>query len=200
MRHQVTGAAGRPRPRSPRRRRATWPISINAVFVVVGVLIVVFLGAPPVLRWLSRPESTASAATRAGVGCSSMEEVAYHVHAHLALFIEGQPRPVPANLGISRSCIAWLHTHDTSGILHIEAPGPHTYPLGAFFELWGQPLSPTQLLDRSTDADHRVVAYVNGEQFQGDPRQVPLDPHTVIVLEYGPPFVPPESFTFPSGL
>jgi hypothetical protein len=129
-----------------------------------------------------------------------MEQLAYHVHAHLAIYADGQPVAVPGNIGIERTCISWLHTHDDSGVLHIEAPAARTYNLGAFFHVWGQPLDATHLLDRTADGQHEVQAFVNGQRFAGAPEAIPLNPYAVIVLEYGPPFVPPPAYTFPSGL
>ena len=134
------------------------------------------------------------------IGCSQMEQLAYHVHAHLAIFVDGQAVTVPANIGIREDCIVWLHTHDTSGILHVEAPEPRTYTLGAFFQIWGQPLDATHLLDRQADDQHQIRAYVNGEPYTGPPQDIPLDPRAVIVLEYGPPFVDLPPFDFPPGL
>ncbi|MBI4491211.1 MAG: hypothetical protein HY690_00245 [Chloroflexi bacterium] len=134
------------------------------------------------------------------VGCSTTEQLGYHVHAYVAIFVEGQPVVVPANIGLRRECIGWLHTHDASGILHVEAPAPHAYTLGTFFRLWGRPIDATHLLDRVADEQHEVVAYVNGQQFAGAPETIPLDRHAAIVLEYGPPFVPPPAYTFPPGL
>jgi hypothetical protein len=134
------------------------------------------------------------------VGCSSMEQLAYHVHAHLAIYVEGQPVSVPANIGIQRVCISWLHTHDDSGIIHVEAPAARTYSLGAFFRVWGQPLDQAHLLDGTVDGEHEIRAFLNGQPFGGAPESIPLEPHAVIVLEYGPPFVSPAPYTFPTGL
>ena len=81
-----------------------------------------------------------------------MEQLSYHVHAHLALFVEGQPVEVPGGIGIRADCFSWLHTHAPDGILHVEAPAPHTYTLGDFFRVWGRPLDASHLLDRTADA------------------------------------------------
>ena len=66
-----------------------------------------------------------------------MEQLAYHVHAHLQVFVDGQPRVLPAGIGIpqpvsqqtpegpfvgSGRCFYWMHTHTTDGIIHIESP------------------------------------------------------------------------------
>ena len=41
--------------------------------------------------------------------------------------------------------IAALHTHDASGIVHIESPDKRDYTLGQFFDVWGVRLSSTCL-------------------------------------------------------
>jgi hypothetical protein len=38
------------------------------------------------------------------------------------------------------SCFMWLHTHSADGIIHTESPVNRVCALGAFFDLWGQPL------------------------------------------------------------
>jgi len=74
-----------------------------------------------------------------------------HVHPHLAIFYNGKQIQVPQFIGfapsLAGSCLYWIHTHDASGVIHIEAPdlsppqgGPFT--LGMLFDIWGQPLQP----------------------------------------------------------
>jgi hypothetical protein len=148
-----------------------------------------------------------------GIACQTGEQLAYHVHAHLAVYSNGALRAVPRGIGItpptqeqnsstegpfiaSGSCFYWLHTHTQDGIIHIESPTPKTYNLGNFFDIWGQPLTSTQV----STALGNVTAYVNGKQYTGDPRSIPLTAHAVIQLDVGSPTVPPKSFSFPQGL
>ena len=42
-------------------------------------------------------------------------------------------------------CLYWLHTHDSTGVVHIESPVQRGYTLGQFFDVWGRPLSATQV-------------------------------------------------------
>jgi hypothetical protein len=137
--------------------------------------------------------------TADGVGCSTMEQLSYHVHAHLSIFVEGAPSRVPANIGIRPDCISWLHTHDPDGIIHVEAPRPHTYTLGDFFGVWKQPLDFGHLLELAPSADQRIVATVNGQPYTGSPEAIPLESHAAIVVQLGPPFIDPPPFTFPPG-
>ncbi len=88
---------------------------------------------------------------------------------------------------VSGACISWLHTHTTDGIIHTEAPAQHTYTLGNFFDVWGQPLSRTQV----GPAKGKVTAFYNGQVWLGDPRDIPLKEHTQVQLEVGGPLVAP---------
>jgi len=159
-----------------------------------GGLVVAF-----VLGWALVAAGRGSSSS-SDVGCSAMEQLSYHVHAHLSIYVDGQEVPVAPNLGIHATCISWLHTHSADGVIHVEAPSAHTYRLGEFFQVWGQPLDATHLLDHASDGTHQIVAYVNGQRYQGSPDGIPLDPHAVIVLEYGLPLVPPPPYTFPQGV
>src|SRR5579872_2856864 len=125
-----------------------------------------------------------------GIPCEVGESVAYHVHAHLTIMVAGSDRRVypPANTGINllHLCLFWLHTHDASGIIHIEAPHRISPTLGQFFDIWGQPLSPTRVWDYST-SPAALRAFVGTKRFTGDPRGIRLGYHTVVTLELGPP-------------
>ncbi len=135
-----------------------------------------------------------------GIPCELTERLLYHVHAHLAIIANGQPVAVPANIGIPGRCIYWLHTHDTTGVIHIEAPAPRAFDLGTFFDIWRQPLTASQVLDFTADAGHSLQFFVDGQPYSGDPRQIQLGAHTLVTIEYGPPFAAPPPFTFPPGL
>ncbi|TMM15951.1 MAG: hypothetical protein E6G01_09265 [Actinobacteria bacterium] len=145
-----------------------------------------------------------------GVACNTGEQIAYHVHAHLAVYVNGQPRAIPYGIGIKQpvpeqtsagpfvvqgDCFYWIHVHDLSGVIHIESPTQRTYTLGQFFDVWGQPLSSTQV----GPASGPVTAFVNGAPYQGDPRSIPLTAHQVIQLDVGTA-VPPQPYQFPRGL
>jgi hypothetical protein len=140
-----------------------------------------------------------------GIACATQEFATLHVHAHLALFHNGKQIQVPQYIGEAPnpagSCLYWIHTHDASGVIHIEAPdlsppqgGPYT--LGMLFDIWGKPL------DRANVAGLTgpVTAYVNGVKYDGDLRVIPLSAHQQIVIEVGTPAVPPPYYAFPAGV
>jgi hypothetical protein len=92
--------------------------------------------------------------------------------------------------------IYWLHTHDATGIIHVESPDARTYTLGNFFDIWGQPLTPTNV----AGLEGPVHAYVDGKPHPGDPRAIVLRAHAQITLEVGTPLVTPPVYVFPEGL
>ena len=129
-----------------------------------------------------------------GIGCDPLEQVGYHVHAHLTLVVSGTVLYPPAGVGIhyEHLCLYWLHTHDASGIIHIESPRRFTPTLGNFFDIWGQPLSARHVWKFVLRPDQSMKVYVDRKPYVGSPRTVRLRNHTAVTIEIGPPFgVPP---------
>jgi len=121
-----------------------------------------------------------------GVRCDPTEFVDYHIHAHLDIFIDGQPDAIPAGIGIKpNECLFWLHTHNTSGIIHIEAPANKDFTLGQFFSVWGQTFSNSQIFDKITTDKETLHVYVNGTKVNGDLRNIKIKAHDEIVIVYG---------------
>lgn len=145
-----------------------------------------------------------------GVDAGHMEQLLFHIHAHLAIYVRGQQKLIPYGIGIvppykllntangafvaGGSKFYWLHTHDETGLIHIESPIQRTFTLGNLFDVWHQPLSPTQV---GPDAGH-VVVWVDNHPFSGDPRAVPLTAHEVIQVNVDSP-EPFHPYTFPKG-
>lgn len=72
-----------------------------------------------------------------GIECARTEQLAFHIHTQLNITINNQSYPVPAGIGIiPNNCIFWLHTHDDSGIIHIESPIEREFTLGQFLRIW----------------------------------------------------------------
>jgi hypothetical protein len=156
---------------------------------------------------LAGPSAATAGQPIDGVSCQKTEQTVFHIHTHLTIFVNGQQRQVPAGIGIphgaaqqtpagafvdSGSCFYWLHTHAADGIIHIESPVHRTFTLGDFFDEWGQPLSAGQ----AGTAKGKVTAIVNGQVWQGNPRNVPLGSHENLQLEVGTPLVTPETINW----
>ncbi len=151
--------------------------------------------------------TTSQGATVDGVQCAPIEQLAYHIHAHLQVYVSGQPRALPAAIGMvgpvaeqtpygpfygAQQCYYWLHTHASDGIIHIESPSARVYTLGNFFDEWNQPLSGTQVAGEKG----KVTAFVNDKPWTNSPRDIPLVPHESIQLDVGKPTVAPHEVSF----
>jgi hypothetical protein len=146
-----------------------------------------------------------------GVSSNQMEQLAYHIHAHLAIYINGTQKTVPYGIGIeqpwsteadgssefvdSGAAFYYLHTHDDTGVIHIESPNKTLYTLGQFFAEWNQPLSSTQI----GTYKGAVTVLVNGAKYTGDPANIQLTSHEVIQLDLGK-VVGFQPYSFASGL
>jgi hypothetical protein len=116
------------------------------------------------------------------VECNVSEVLTEHIHTALRIQAHGHVVPVPANVGIVQAggtpiCFYWLHTHDDSGLIHVEAP-MGTFTLADFFAVWGEPLSSTRV-GRFTG---HVTVTVNGKPWSAAPQDVPLIDGETIVL------------------
>lgn len=129
-----------------------------------------------------------------GIECDRSEQLNYHIHSHLDIFVNGVQQQIPSNIGIitSPSCLYWLHTHSEDGTLHVEAPEAREFAVGQFLDIWAQAHNSTAFFDSISNMP--VTAYVDGERFEGDYRTVPIESLKEIVLAYG---TPPENI--PTG-
>ena len=197
--------------------------AVAAVIAVAAIVVAVFAvtahqtnraartasGAPP--PFLAGTGGQAQGGPVDGVQCDTGEQTAYHIHAHLAVFPGRAQRTIPEGIGIpppqqvtqtssgpfvtGGACFYWLHTHDRTGVIHIESPTQRSYTLGQFFAIWNQPLSG----GRVGPAKGPVTAIVDGRRYSGDPAGITLTAHELIQLDVGSA-VPFRPFTFPPGL
>ncbi|MFM8997250.1 MAG: hypothetical protein ACKOJD_03915 [Candidatus Limnocylindrus sp.] len=71
-------------------------------------------------------------------------DAAYHIHSQLTIKLpDGTTAEVPPNIGINEDCMYWLHTHETDGQLHVEAPDETLATLADFLEIWRRSTNPT---------------------------------------------------------
>jgi hypothetical protein len=159
---------------------------MRRLLLALLILIIVVAGGIVIARVTSRPID--------GISCDFSEAATYHVHAHLAILVDGKAvAGPPANTGIhlEHLCLYWLHTHDSTGIIHIEAPHRIAPILGNFFDIWGQPLDQHRVATHTVGAGQALRVYVGPTVYSGNPRTIKLYEHTKVTLEIGPPFVAP---------
>ncbi len=133
-----------------------------------------------------------------------------HDRDHLDVTINGQAVTVPAGIGQAEPqdfgpcppeitegdcatghfvdalvALSPLHTHSTSGIIHIESDRPGVFTLGEFFDEWGVRLSQTCVGGYCTGGGNELRVYVNGQQLITNPRELRLTEHQEIAVVYG---------------
>jgi hypothetical protein len=161
-------------------------------------------GAPP---WPA-PSDPIARTVEAGLKPERKEFFAIHLHAHLNVFVNGEPVEVPAGIGIDitdpgvrrfegpggigyggielcdKPCISPLHTHDTTGVLHTEAPENVTNSLGEFFVEWGVRLD-DRCVGGFCEPEASIAVYVDGERYVGDPAGIALENLREIAIVIG---------------
>lgn len=89
-----------------------------------------------------------------------------HWHPELSIEIKGKKQEIPANIGIG-AVHSPIHTHDTSGILHLEMQGlvtKNSTKLIKFFKIWDKQFNSNCILDSCNGTDGTVRMFVNGKE------------------------------------
>lgn len=89
-----------------------------------------------------------------------------HWHPQLSIYIKGEQQEIPKNFGIGAVHLP-IHTHDSSGTLHLEMGGVITrdkIKLGNFFQLWGKEFNSNCIFDKCNSRDGAVNITVNGKE------------------------------------
>jgi len=136
-----------------------------------------------------------------GINCDALEHTAYHIHAHLTIYMNGKQVAIPQGIGIAsdQSCLYWLHTHTSDGVIHIEFPNQGNPTLGNFLDMWGQSFNSLGFHNELASSAGWTV-YVDGKQVTSNFNQLVLKPHQVITIAYNSPNITPDtSFNWPSG-
>lgn len=164
-----------------------------------------------------------------GVPCEAQMSNNYHVHGFVGLFVNGKEIAVPDAIGIVHAggamtdpssgwpnqelygdCFYDMHTHDPSGLVHMESVDPSGAPitaslftLGQLLDIWGIQVSATQFGPFSG----LVTVYTSGQVYRGgctssqvwnceigtseyqlwngDPHNIPMYSHEAIWFEVG---------------
>jgi hypothetical protein len=159
------------------------------------------------------PPNPMALTQKAGLEPERAEFFQYHVHAHLDVFFNGDPVTVPAGIGIdttnpdvisddqgvglrgecSKPCISPLHTHATDGVLHTETQTVQPNKLGQFFVEWNVKLD-SSCVGKFCDQETTIAIYVDGQVYEGDPRDIELSDgrEIAIVIGSAPETIPSE--------
>jgi hypothetical protein len=158
------------------------------------------------------PADPLELARKAGLTPQTKEFFDYHVHAHLDVFVNGEPVVVPAGLGIAiddpavhqgtledgstsyggidppceQPCISPLHTHDNTGLIHTESSTSEPNRLGQLFTQWDVRLD-SSCVGGYCSPDASVLVYVDGRLYEDDPAGIELTDAKQISIAIGTP-------------
>jgi hypothetical protein len=137
-----------------------------------------------------------------------------HDHLHLDVIVNGRRVKVPGGIGLaepldggpcpqgpgsSGDCAtgesffaqvanAPLHTHASSGLIHIESDRKDRYTLGQVFDEWGVRFDRRCVGGYCTGGGKQRRVYVNGRRVTGDPRAIVLAERQEIAVVFGSDF------------
>src|ERR1700686_5469469 len=111
----------------------------------------------------------------------------FHIHAMLHIYVNGVLSPLPAYIGLdsAKGVESSMHTHDGTGIIHMEAPHPYNYTLGDFFSVWGVKLGPAQVGGLTGYGGDHLHFYLNGKPLS-NPAALMLHKDDSVGIGYGP--------------
>ena len=118
-----------------------------------------------------------------GLPALAQEGTALHIHAHLDVFVNGRRVVVPAGIGIDPEgrFISPLHTHDATGIVHVESPTVRSFTLGEVFGVWGVRLNRRCVGGYCAGGGRVLRVYADGRPVS-DPARLRLAAHDEIVV------------------
>jgi hypothetical protein len=166
------------------RYKATGIAAAIAIIIVMGV-------------YFSENQSS-PANTIQGVECDPVEGTVFHIHAHLDVFVDSKSVTVPAGIGIKpNECLYWLHTHNTSGVIHIESPQQMTFNLGQFLQVWDNTPGISPKFNEVIHDDKNPKVFVNGNEIKDSYDKITFSAHDEIVIVSGSvPSSIPSSYAF----
>lgn len=138
-----------------------------------------------------------------------------HDHVHLDVIVNGERITVPAGVGMAepvdrgpgpcppppesrsigdcapghfftaRIATSPLHTHTSSGIIHIESDRRRAFTLGEFFDEWGVRFNSSCVGGYCDGNGKELRVFVDGKPISGDPRRVVLLDRQEIAIVFG---------------
>jgi len=159
------------------------------------------------------PRFALTAIGRAGL-TPLLGRVIRHDHVHLDVIVNGRPVKVPGGIGLAeprdggpcpqgpkssgdcatgetifaRVANSPLHTHASSGLVHIESDRDVPFTLGQVFDEWGVRFDRRCLGAYCTGGGKQLRVYANGRRVTGDPRNVVLRERQELAVVYGSDF------------
>src|SRR3989344_3694547 len=158
--------------------------SSSIIYWVIGFITVVVI---LIIVFLDSRNSISSKTTReVALTCTTEMATKFYIHPNLEIIINGKKQELPANIGVSPTCMNSLHTHDNSGEIHVESPEKRDFTLADFFAVWQKNYSKSQFFDFKVDASHTTRQTVNGIEVQDYENTILYDNDQIIIYYEAP--------------
>jgi hypothetical protein len=192
----------------------------GAVLLVAAVVLVVLLvrgvggssAARPTPTLMPGQSGLVAGRPIDGVRCLGTEQLAYHIHQHIDLYLDGKRVDLPAYIGFdivgtgqqeTVKCLYYIHVHyeQTPNFIHVESPTKRIYTLGQMVDIWRATTNTTlppnsEFLTRLLTAKRsEITAFDNLHRWTRNWRQIPLTEHATITINIGKPVVKPKLWT-----
>ncbi len=106
-----------------------------------------------------------------------------HYHARIQITQNGKNITVPENIGITGECIHPLHTHNTTGLIHMDYPKKFDFTLGDFFDIQGIILNDKQIGSIKTYDGYKIIVKINNKIITKDLRHIILKDLDTITIQ-----------------
>lgn len=127
----------------------------------------------------------------------------WHRHALISIYNNGKRLGFPDGAGRVRAgCYhAYeMHTHDVTGIVHMESDTPKQFKLGQWFSLWKQPLTRDNVAGLAGPVRYYIIDNATITRYDGDPYQIQLLPHREVLIVTGTPMSVVPKYQWPAGI
>ena len=123
--------------------------------------------------------------------CFDWAETTYR-DMYLTITIDDEYVPIPSYVGFNTElCRQSTHVmYSGEEAIHVVTNVENTLTLNHFFEIWGENLSATKLLDRDTSNGGEITIDVNGINFEGNWSAISLDGVISLEIVYTSPPTP----------
>ena len=163
-----------------RKRRRNMMVAIPIIVGIIVLTVGIFVTAGGPLKGVTSNNGNGN------------KPIVEHFHPILTITVDGKPMTVPAQIGIDPSLwknhsldkygmqamsdgmsgMAPLHTHDSSGTLHVESNVIKNYTLGQFLDTWGELNVAGKTVKATVDgtpvSNYRNIILRDGEQIHLD--------------------------------
>ena len=152
-----------------------------------------------------------------GIPCNPTMFNNYHVHVYVGLYVNGKQVAIPDQIGMfqpgppqdgytdTATCFYYVHTHDASGLIHLESPesadvSASLFTLQNLFDVWGMNVGPNnfgpftgavRIFIGRAKLGTTTVSPSSYTEYLGDPNAIALYSHQAIWFEVGPPYYTP---------